>query len=405
MTVLSKKINTIIDEGTQIHLERLEVMRVLWTCLLARKHPFLLGEPGLNKTRIIDWVCRSINGAMFWEVLCNNQLSLEDFFGPIDMAAYDKHGVWHRDPTGYLPQAHVALIDEVFKANGTVLNPLLDIFVRFQVKLNSTPVQVPGLMYAMASNELPTDEKLGAFWDRRGCGLIVKPIRETRNLFALLDLAAGDVKPPAAPTTVDLADVQEAVFNEVPAVVVPRGIKEAIVSLKEDCEHPSDGEPRVSISDRRLFQSVSLIQASAYLAGRDVADDEDLMILRHFLWETPELIPTVDKRVLKLSSPQTAKALEVGLTIDEFAAKLDSLKGQSKEAKNGFSAEFNSKLPKMNQVLTALRQDALTAGRSVTKIDDVRESLRSVRKRVFVECLGMPEKLVDHIPLEDEDTK
>lgn len=389
-TVLAKQINTIIDEGTQIHFERLSVMRLLWINLLARKHPFLLGRPGTNKTRLIDWVCNSIDGAAFWEILCNNQLGLEDFFGPIDMVAYDKHNVWHRATAGYMPEADVIMLDEVFKANGSVLNPLLDFLVRFQVKVNSKPMQVPALMVAMASNEMPSDDSLGAFWDRRGCAVVLESIQEAGNFRKLLELAGGDILPPATPTKVDLADVQNAVMNEVPAVRMTAGIYDALDTLKDACIHPTDGLPVIDISDRRWFQSVSLIKASAYLAGRDEVDDDDLQVLRHFIWETPELQMTADKRVLTLASPQTAKAMEIVEQIDEWNGKVAAIKGQSGAAKAELGAEINGKLKRIFAELADLTQQAHGAGRSTAKIDEVTASASNLRRSVLVECLNVP---------------
>ena len=389
-TVLAKDISRIIDEGTEVHFERLSVMRLLWISLLARKHPFLLGEPGTNKTRIIDWVCNSISGASFWEILCNNQLGLEDFFGPIDMVAYDKQNVWHRATAGYMPEADVVMLDEVFKANGAVLNPLLDFLVRFQVKVNSKPIQVPTLMVAMASNELPSDDNLGAFWDRRGPAVILEYIQEAGNFDKLLKLAGGDITGPTSPTTVDLTDIQNAVMVEVPAIKMTQGIYDALRSLKDACEHPQDSLPAIRISDRRWFQSVSLLKASAYLSGRDTVEDDDLQVLRHFIWETPELIPTADKRVLTLASPQTAKAMEIVESLDEWSGKVAAIKGQSASAKAELGAEINGKLKKVFAELADLEQQAHGAGRSTTKIEEVKDRASGLRRSVLVECLNVP---------------
>lgn len=396
-TVLAQDINKIIDEGTDLHFERASVIRLLWISLLARKHPFLLGPPGTNKTRLIDWVCNSIDGAAFWEVLCNNQLGLEDFFGPIDMVAYDKQGVWHRATAGYMPEADVVMLDEVFKANGSVLNPLLDFLVRFQVKVNSKPMQVPTLMVAMASNELPQGQELGAFWDRRGPAVVLDYIQEQGNFEKLLRLAGGDIVPPANPTKVDLAAVQQAVMVDVPAVKMGQGMYDALNNLKDACEHPTDNLPAIRISDRRWFQAVSLIKASAFLSGRDYCDDDDLQVLRHFIWETPELIGTADKRVLSLASPQTAKAMEIAEMVDEFTGKVASVKGQSAAAKAELGAEINGKIKKMFAEIGTLKQDAHAAGRSTAKIEEVEGAVSHLRKTVLIECLNVPREAAERL--------
>lgn len=401
----AKALQSIIDESTQVHFERLQCMRMLVICLLARKHPFLLGPPGTNKSRIIRWLFEAITGAglqgedpVYWEQLFNNQLGLEDIAGPIDMVAYDKQGVWHRKPDGYLPTAHVGFADEVFKANGSVRNPMLAMMNEFVAHLNSKPVSIPLLMLAMASNEMPEDQESGAFWDRRGGGMVLDYIQEDGNFDKLLQLGAGDIVQSAqSRTTVSLADLQTAVFVDVPAIVVPSNMRDAIRNLKDACEHPTDGLPAIKVSDRRWFQTLSLLKASAYLAGRSNVDDDDLQVLRWFLWETPEMIPAVEKRVVSLASPQTAKALEIAEAVDEWASKVAAIKGQSAQAKAELGAEVNGKIKKFFAELTALKQDAMASGRSAQKIEDVEAQVSHLRKTVLIECLNVPREAADKL--------
>lgn len=405
MTPTAKALAAIIDESTQVHFERLQIMRMLVINLLARKHPFLLGPPGTNKSRIIRWLFEAIDGQglngedpVYWEQLFNNQLGLEDIAGPIDMVAFDKQGVWHRKPEGYLPTAHVGFADEVFKANGSVRNPMLAMMNEFVAHLNSKPVSIPLLMLAMASNEMPEDQESGAFWDRRGCAAVVDFIQEDGNFDKLLQLAAGEITAAAAPrTTVSLADIQTAVFSEVPKIKVPSNMRDAIRNLKDACEHPTDGLPTIRVSDRRWYQSISLTQASAYLAGRTAVEDDDLQVLRYFLWETPEMIPAVEKRVVSLASPQTAKALEISEQVDEWSTKVASVKGQSAQAKAELGAEVNGKIKRMFADLSALEQDAHAAGRSTTKIEEVKAAVNHLRKTVLIECLNVPREAAEKL--------
>lgn len=391
----AKQINRIIEEESEVHFERLSTLRVIWTSLLARQHVFLLGPPGTDKTRMLDSVCQSIDGAEFFEILANNQLGLEDFFGPIDMVRFSKDNIWEASIDGYLPTAHVALIDEVFKANGAILNPLLDVLVRFRYKHGARPIQLPLLMAAMAANEMPQDDSLGAFWDRRGPALLLDYIREESNVDKLLRLASGDLPQldPTSRTTIPLADVQHAVLHEVPAIILPAEMREAVRNLKNSCEHPADG-PKIIVSDRRWFQAVRLLQASAYLEGREQVDDDDLDILQHFLWETPEMIPAVRKRVLQLSSPQVAEARELAELLDEWSTTVTSLKDQSGTAKGQAGAEINGKMTKTLARLNQLKADAAAANRSVTGIDEVIAQAHSVRDSVYLELLNVPEEVL-----------
>jgi MoxR-like ATPase len=71
-----------------------------------------------------------------------------------------------RQTRGYLPEAEVAFIDEIFKANSAILNTLLTLVNERLFYNGSARVRVPLLTAVAASNELPESEELDALYDR-----------------------------------------------------------------------------------------------------------------------------------------------------------------------------------------------------------------------------------------------
>ena len=89
----------------------------------------------------------------------------QELFGPLSMRALEEDK-YVRQTRGYLPEANVAFIDEVFKANSAILNTLLTVLNERLFDNGSQRVRVPLVTLVGASNELPESEELDALYDR-----------------------------------------------------------------------------------------------------------------------------------------------------------------------------------------------------------------------------------------------
>jgi MoxR-like ATPase len=76
------------------------------------------------------------------------------------------NNVYLRQTRGLLPRADIIFLDEVFKANSSILNALLSI-INERIFYNAgSPWALNLIMLFGASNEPPREEDLGAFFDR-----------------------------------------------------------------------------------------------------------------------------------------------------------------------------------------------------------------------------------------------
>ena len=83
----------------------------------------------------------------------------EDVFGPLSLKRLEE-GVYERLVNDYLPAARVAFVDEIYKANASILNAMLSILNERRFYNGSTVLEVPLLSLLAASNELPDDDDL-----------------------------------------------------------------------------------------------------------------------------------------------------------------------------------------------------------------------------------------------------
>ena len=139
-------------------------VRLLLLAAMAGEHILLIGPPGTAKSEVGRRLSKLISGSYFERLLTRFSVP-EELFGPLSMRALEDDK-YVRQTRGYLPEAEVAFIDEIFKANSAILNTLLTLVNERLFDNGSTRVRVPLLTTVAASNELPESEELDALYDR-----------------------------------------------------------------------------------------------------------------------------------------------------------------------------------------------------------------------------------------------
>lgn len=270
-------------------IERSYEIKLLNIAYTAREHIFFLGPPGVAKSMMIEHFAQKL-GKRYFRVLLSRFSTPEEIFGIPDLQKW-KEGIYVRCTEGFLPSAEIAFIDEIFKANSSILNSLLTILEERIYFQNGKPEKTPIEMVVSASNELPEKESnLEALYDRFLLRHYVKPAQDKMSL---LRLARG-----------------EKVGEEVE--VKPA----ALASIGDDMLYLiEDVYKKVSefqyISDRRLFKSVKIVQAAAGVAGREKVQRKDLWILKHVFCHDPEKIEEIEKIVDQISNPYIHEAKEL----------------------------------------------------------------------------------------------
>jgi len=112
-------------ELNQHFVEREDIIRGLLVAAIARGNMLILGPPGTAKTALAEMLSQQLGGRFFSRLLTRVS-SPEELFGPLSLKALE-NDVFKRVTTGKLPEADVAVVDEIFKCNSAVLNTLLPI--------------------------------------------------------------------------------------------------------------------------------------------------------------------------------------------------------------------------------------------------------------------------------------
>src|SRR5213594_2699685 len=288
MTAPRDVLRTIRDELQQVFLERNELIDGALVALVAAQHVLVIGPPGTAKSMLADEICRRIAGAQYFQWLLTRFTTPEELFGAVSLKALEQDD-YRRLTTHKLPEAHIAFLDEVFKASSSILNTILTLINERRFHNGREVTEVPLLTLFAASNELPEDDELLALHDRFLLRFVVDYVSEDFRFLKLLQ-----ARPATSRTTLSLADLRAA-RAEAEALSVPASVLRAITDIRREL-----GRKNIVASDRRYAQAVGVLRARAYLAGRDAVSDEDLPFLEHVLWRDPAEHPQVRDTIREL---------------------------------------------------------------------------------------------------------
>jgi MoxR-like ATPase len=233
-------------------LERDVPVRLLLLGALAGEHVLLVGPPGTAKSELARRLHRVFNGARYFERLLTRFSVPEELFGPLSLSALEDDR-YERLTEGFLPTAEVAFLDEVFKANSAILNALLTLLNEREFDNGSGRVKVPLISVVGASNEVPEDEALRAFYDRFLLRVPVAPVGEA-SFTALLALPAQMPDVPARISAQERAQLQQQSHS----VLLPEAVTTLLVQARAWCTANN-----AVVSDRRWRKLVALLKVQA----------------------------------------------------------------------------------------------------------------------------------------------
>lgn len=261
--------------------------------LLSGTSVLLLGEPGAGKTHQIRLISRLLGLSVF-DTLISETTKPDSIFGPPDVPALAR-GFQRVKIKGYAPDCEVLFFDEIFKASGVVLNPLLWLINEHEFRNGDDGIlKCPTKAVFAASNEIPTDDGLKPIYDRFLLRYQVNYLRNRSSLNSMLAASHADHSDAPTLTREDL----ELLRKLVPSVVVPDDVRDSVYALR-DLISRSVG---LTISDRRLVKSFAILRSRALLHGRMYVTKADLEVLTYVFWQRPDQIAKVRALALSVSN-------------------------------------------------------------------------------------------------------
>lgn len=278
MTPVAAKFAVTRSELGAALIERDQEIDLVLTALVSQEHVLMVGPPGTAKSMLAEALVSWMHGERF-SVLLTKFTTPEEVFGPISVVGL-KADDYYRITTGKLPEAHVAFMDEIFKASSAILNTTLQVLNERTFRNGKTLVTCPLKLCIAASNEWPGEQgkELGALFDRFLLRKAVRPIATDKGLQTLLWTGALGVK---LSTSITPAEIETASAEAQALPWAPEAM-EAFTTIHKEAKREG-----IVPGDRRLRKSVKAAQAFAWLNGGTQVEPDHLEILAHTLWEDP----------------------------------------------------------------------------------------------------------------------
>ncbi|MBX3473066.1 MAG: AAA family ATPase [Planctomycetes bacterium] len=279
------RLRTVLGRGL---IERDTPIRLALLAALSGEHLLLIGPPGTAKSELARRLRFAFAGATYFERLLTKFSVPEELFGPLSIKALEQDR-YHRQTKGYLPEASVAFLDEIFKANSAILNALLTLLNERLFDNGDERTKTKLITVVGASNELPSErEQLDALFDRFLFRCHV-PLVSNGAFPGLLSVSGGPLPEPPDEQRLTTEEV-ESIQKEAAKVQLGDEVVGLLAELREFLLRQ-----KIEVSDRRWVKMANMLKVSAYTNGRAEVSRWDCWLLQHCTWSRPEQRQTIQK--------------------------------------------------------------------------------------------------------------
>lgn len=387
MSTIPQKLDLVENHLNTILFERRPVIRTAVTGLLAECHHVQYGVPGTAKSMVPDELHKVISGHTYFRWLMTQTTSPEEVFGPFSIKGME-NDEFVRQLDGKMVRADIAFMDEIFNANSPILNSFYTIMNEGLYFNGKDTLEVHPLIYS-GTNSLPRGNELAALWDRIDFRHVVVPMKETGNVERMMRAHLARRIASVTKTKTDPIISWEEILEAQKAsklVDFSDEVWESLIKLRAVLKKKG-----IEFSERRLNKCIAVIQATAYRAGRSIADVDDMRDLRHMLWSDPNQIGIVEEEVFALANPLDKEAMDLVKIVNALAAEAEQIlkETDNEQTRQNRAIEVNGKLDRVAKDLNVLIKKVRASKRRTDMVIEAQDRLKEVVSNILWEFFGL----------------
>lgn len=376
-----EKLHAIADELNQIMVEREDAITCLMLAVISGQNMLMLGPAGAGKSMLAYEFCNRIEQGVYFQWLLNKTSDPSEIIGPVSIKSMENDH-FKRIPTGKLPEAHIAFIDECYKANSPTLNIMLPIMNEKIFYNDGHAIPIPLITMIGASNEPPEDDSLMPFHDRFLFRMNMSYVKDTPNkkrMFSNYLAKRANMNVLSQITKISIQEIK-ALEKKSRSVQISRDIINSFVKLLKRIKD----KHHIILSDRRQNECLKILQASAVYRGSSVVSTTDFKSLEYVLWEKDDDLDIIREEISKFTNPYDSELTNIVNTYNEIKKDMENT---PEESKNDKAIEVKTNIDNILSKLNRLEIEASKNGHPVDKFEQLKNEMGAYAQATINEVL------------------